>query len=367
MNIQVGFISYGLDRSPGGIGRYMKEMLAILPHKEVEVTTLHAGRTQSHNGTVSLPGAKLLPGLLTIGQIEIGLVVKQQNLDIIHDSTGCIPLMFAGTKRVATIYDVIPYIYPETSSKLDWLIYRFWLPKVVHHIDAVFTISQQSKQDIMKYLKVKPEKIFNMSCAANSTYQPMTRIQINPILRKHGINFPYILYVGSIEARKNLKRLLESFALLLKQLPQAQLVIVGAKKWKFTPIFETVQRLNLESHLHFTGYIPDEDLPAIYNGADVFVFPSLYEGFGLPVLEAMACGTPVITSNISSLPEVAGKAALYVFPKNIQEITDAMYRLLTDSALADDLRTRGLTQAKKFSWEKTAQETIAVYKQICSL
>jgi glycosyltransferase involved in cell wall biosynthesis len=140
--------------------------------------------------------------------------------------------------------------------------------------------------------------------------------------------------------------------------------VVGARKWKYSPIFETVKQLGLENHVHFMGFVPEDELPALYNGADLFVFPSLYEGFGLPVLEAMACGTPVITSNVSSLPEVAGNAALLVDPYNVDELADAMRRILSDPALAADLRARGLERAQQFSWERTAQETLAVYKHV---
>ena len=135
-------------------------------------------------------------------------------------------------------------------------------------------------------------------------------------------------------------------------------------KWKFTPIFETVQRLGLEPHVHFTGYVEEEDLPAVYNGADLFVFPSLYEGFGLPVLEAMASGTPVITSNCSSLPEVGGDAAILIDPYDVDAIAEAMQQVLLNPTLAASLRVKGLAHAKKFSWERTAQETIAVYERV---
>src|SRR5262249_38222888 len=147
-------------------------------------------------------------------------------------------------------------------------------------------------------------------------------------LARHNITFPYILYVGSIEVRKNLARLLEAYGRLRLWSQNWKLVIVGARKWKFSPVFEAIQRLELEPHVHFTGYVADEDLPALYSGADLFAFPSIYEGFGLPVLEAMACGTPVITSNTSSLPEVAGDAALLVDAYDVDAIASAMRGVL---------------------------------------
>lgn len=141
-------------------------------------------------------------------------------------------------------------------------------------------------------------------------------------------------------------------------------MIVGARKWKSSPIFATVQALGLEPHVTFTGYVADEHLPALYSGADLFAFPSLYEGFGLPVLEAMACGAPVVTSNTSSLPEVTGDAALLVDPTDVAQLADAMCLVLSQPALAAELRAKGLARAVQFSWERTARETLSVYEHV---
>ena len=373
--IEIGLIAYGLDRAPGGIGRYTEELMRALQRRELNLTILYAGKKQhipqkedvgdkQASRVIELPKAGLLPALLTLGQVEIGWVGKRKQLGLIHDPTGVMPLFLTGSRRVATIHDVIPYIYPETSTKLDKLIYHYWLPLAVRRLDAIITDSQQSKRDIIFYLRVKEEKVFVIPCAANARYRPLTTREIQSALARYDINFPYILYVGSLESRKNLPRLLEAYARARQNVPQWKLVIVGARKWKFTPIFETVQRLGLEPHVHFTGYVEEEDLPAVYNGADLFVFPSLYEGFGLPVLEAMASGTPVITSNCSSLPEVAGDAAILIDPYDVDAIAEAMQQVLLNPSLAASLRVKGLAHAKKFSWERTAQETIAVYERV---
>jgi len=200
--------------------------------------------------------------------------------------------------------------------------------------------------------------------AAHTRYRPMSLESVDPALKRYVIERPYILYVGSLEKRKNLPRLLEAYAYLRETLPGWKLVIVGGRKWKSDPIYKAVQRLGLEPHVIFTGFVAEEDLPALYNGADLFVFPSLYEGFGLPVLEAMACGTPVVTSNTSSLPEVAGEAALLVAPTDVKAIAAAMQRVLSEPDLAAELRRRGLERASQFSWERTARETLAVYERV---
>ena len=360
----IGVISYGLDRAPGGIGRYTKELIAGLRQADAKLTLLHAGEGEAEAGVVHMPRAELLPGLLTFGQAEIARAARQRQLDIVHDPTGAMPLFLTGGKRVATIHDVIPYIYPKTSSVLDWLIYRLWLPLAVCRLDAIVTDSEQSKRDIVRYLRVSPQKVTVVPCAAAPRYQVLDTAVTFPILAKHNIQSPYILYVGSIEARKNLPRLLEAFAEILNWSSKWKLVIVGARKWKSSPVYDTMQQLGLAEHVQFTGYVDEEDLPALYNGADLFVFPSLYEGFGLPVLEAMACGTPVVTSNRSSLPEVAGKAAVFVNPEDASSIAYGIKAALENPGMRSKLSLDGLVQAQQFSWERTVRETMAVYDRI---
>jgi glycosyltransferase involved in cell wall biosynthesis len=324
-----------------------------------------AGSGGFHQEGLKLPGAGLLPGLLTIGQAEIAWIAHRCKLELVHDPTGSVPLGLVPASKVATIHDVVPYVYPETSTFLDRFTYRAWLPYAVQQLDAAITVSQQSKEDIAKYLHFPEEKILVIPEAANTHYRALREEEIQPALERASVSRPYILYVGSIEPRKNLVRLLQAYSQLREWSPKWRLVIVGARNfWKSSPVKEAVEQLGLGEWVRFTGYVPEEDLPALYNGADLFVFPSLYEGFGLPVLEAMACGTPVVTSNSSSLPEVAGEAALLVDPYSVDEIAASMRRVLEDPELAAELRARGLERVGQFSWERTARETIAVYEQV---
>lgn len=359
----IGILTYGLDRALGGIGRYTEELLWELFACNLDPLLLQAGPTSAHKG-VQLKGSRLLPGLMTIGQVQLAWLAARHRLQLVHDPIGVMPLSLANARRITTVHDVIPYIYANSSTTLDWLIYRLWLPIAAHRTDTIITDSEQSKEDIVKHLSMNANKVKVIPLAASEQYRPLQPQAVQPVLAQHQITTPYILYVGSIAARKNLPRLLEAYANLRKWSTKWTLVIVGARKWKSSPVYETVERLDLAQHVHFTGFVEEEDLPALYNGADLFVFPSLYEGFGLPPLEAMACGTPVVTSNTSSLPEVVGDAAILVDPYNVEEITAAMRSVLEDPDLAQDLRQCGLTQAAKFSWERTARETIAVYEQV---
>jgi glycosyltransferase involved in cell wall biosynthesis len=361
----IGIIAYALDRMHGGIGRYSRELIRSVGQALPRMHILAAGKFEAQYPTVQLPGSALLPALMTLGQVEIAWAARQHHLDIVHDPTGIFPLALTSSRKVVSIHDVFSYVSPETSTAADRLIYRLWLPLAVRRTDAVITVSLQSKKDILRYLPVRADMMTVIPEAAGSNFQPMPRVNVETILKKNGIDFPYILYVGSVEPRKNLLRLLKAYARVRESLSGRKLVVVGARNiWLSTPLTEEIRRLNIEPWVHFTGYVEDEDLPAFYNGADVFVFPSLYEGFGLPVLEAMGCGTPVITSNVSSLPEVAGDAAVLVDPYNIEGIASAMQQVLEDPHLSNELREKGLARAKQFSWERTARETIAVYKRV---
>lgn len=362
--MRIGLIAYGLDRQTGGIGRYTSELTRALRDRGIDLVVLNAGRAAVVPGVHVLRGSRLLPALLTIGQIEIARSVQRLGLDLVHDPTGVMPLMLTGAGRVATIHDVIPYVHPAASTWLDWLIYHAWLPLAVRRLDRVITDSQQSRADILRYLPIRPERLAVVSAGVSPSYRPLDQAQCEPVLARNGIAYRYILYVGAVESRKNLVRLLEAYARLLAWSQNWRLVVVGARHWRASAVAEAVHRLGLEEKVLFTGYVAEGDLPALYSGADLFVFPSLYEGFGLPVLEAMACGAPVITSNVSSLPEVAGDAALLVDPLNSEAITAAMQQVLADGDLRADLRVQGLKRAAGFNWQRTAEETIAVYQQV---
>lgn len=363
--MRVGLVHYGLDRQAAGIGRYTTELGTLLTATGVALHPLWAGTRPPLAVGEVLWGAYRLPGLLTVGQWQIACLAHRLRLDLVHDPTGVMPLLLTSVARVLTIHDAIPYVCPQTSTRLDWLIFHGWLPWAVRRADAIVTVSRRSREDIVTHLPVSPERVAVVPLAADQRFRPMKKAEIEPVLRGCGIERPYILYVGSLESRKNLPRLLEAYDRLRQRSTPWKLVVVGARKWKSSPIFDTVHRLGLEPYVQFTGYVPDEHLPALYSGADLFVFPSLYEGFGLPPLEAMACGTPVVCSNAASLPEVVGDAAVTVDPYDVDALAEAMHRVLADRELREDLRARGLARARQFTWERTARETLAVYREVC--
>jgi glycosyltransferase involved in cell wall biosynthesis len=316
--------------------------------------------------TVVLKGSYFLPGLMSAGQLQLSLLMSPLRLDVLHDTTGMMPFLFpmGKTRLMTTIYDVIPWSHPGTSTKWDTLIYRYWHPRIVSRVDAIATISEASRSDIVRHLPIAAHKVHNVYSGISSTYQPALPNTVTLTRTRYQLPERYILYVGSLEERKNLQRVLYAFKQLKKEGFPHKLVFVGPQKWKYEGIFKLTTQLHLENDVLLTGYIPVDDLPALYSGAEVFVYPSLYEGFGLPVLEAMACGTPVVTSNISSLPEITGDAALLVDPYNIQQIVSAIRQILLDHQIRAHLRQRGIEQAQKFTWDQTAIQMMGVYNLI---
>jgi len=244
------------------------------------------------------------------------------------------------------------------------MIYRHWLPRLISTAHAVITISQCSKVDIVRYLPVALSKVHVIPEGVNANYRPALPTALAEIRTRYGLPEHFLLFVGSVEERKNLRRLLEACELLWRAGEHRPLVVAGARLRKHRGINETLTRLGLERRVVLTGYVPEADLPALYSAADLFVFPSLYEGFGLPPLEAMACGAPVGCSNSSSLPEVVGDAAVTVDPYDVEALAHAMHRVLSDANLRDELRAKGLARAAQFTWERTAQETMKVYQSV---
>jgi len=262
---------------------------------------------------------------------------------------------------IVTCHDIIPLIFYNNIKKLK---FRYSISGI-KNADKIIADSYNTKQDIISYFKIPDEKIKVIYLAADKIFQPLDKVIISKIKQKYNFDFPLILYVGTLEPRKNIPTLIKAFCKLKKEGLPHILLVTGKKDGKYKKIFEMVKRLNLQKDTIFTGYVPEEDLPAIYNAADLFVYPSLYEGFGLPPLEAMACGTPVITSNTSSFPEVVGDAGIMVKPHDVDELAKVMYEVLTNDGLREDMIKKGLKQAKKFSWKKCAKETLEVYQEVC--
>jgi glycosyltransferase involved in cell wall biosynthesis len=297
----------------------------------------------------------------------IATEMKKEKMDLAHD-TGFAGSLFYQCKSIVTLHDMTFKLFPENLTDRSYLYWNTWMPLSAIKADKVITDSRYSKQDIMRLLKIDSDKIEVIYGAANDIYKPISdQTFIEDIKRKWKINSKFILYVGTLEPRKNLVRLVQAFHKLKREnirYQEYKLVFAGGKGWLYNKIFETVKKLDMQKEVVFTGPLKEDDLLYLYNAADLFVYPSLYEGFGLPPLEAMACGTPVITSNTSSLPEVVGDAGIMVDPYNIDELAKAMHKVLSNDGLREDMIKNGLERAKMFNWEKYAREILRVYEEV---
>jgi glycosyltransferase involved in cell wall biosynthesis len=268
---------------------------------------------------------------------------------------------------VVTIHDMTLFITPRLHNFKKIVLDRTLIPHVARRADAIITVSNSARDDIVRHLRVPRKKIKVISNAISPAFRPVTgEARLEAIRQKYGIRGPYILYVGTIEPRKNIARLIQAFAQLKAIRLPHKLLIVGQPGWHCAPIYGEVERLGLQSEVIFTGYVPFEDLPALYSAAESMAFPSVYEGFGLPVAEAMACGTPVVTSNSSALAEVAGDNALLVNPLSVSEISHALTRLHQDPDLRRELSRRGISRAAEFTWDRLARSTLDLYEEVVS-
>jgi glycosyltransferase involved in cell wall biosynthesis len=296
--------------------------------------------------------------------IGLPAMLQISPVDLFHGTNYCIPV-FAPCPTVVTIHDMSLYAQSNTHESLNVARGKRRIPIMARRASVIIAPSEWTKQEIVKYLGTRPEKIRVIYEAAREKMEPLPLPACLDVIERHQIRRPYLLYVGTIEPRKNLLNLIRAYDELLKATPhRPQLVLCGGRGWLDDGVFKLVEELRLQDQVRFTGYVDDADLPALYSAAAVFVYPSLYEGFGLPPLEAMACGTPVVVSNSTSLPEVVADAGLTHDPHNHRALAECIIRLFSDAATHDHFKYAGLEQASHFSWERAARETQVVYDEV---
>lgn len=271
-----------------------------------------------------------------------------------------------GIKNIITLHDIIPIKMPETVSPTFLKIFHENIDSILKNSDAIITVSNFSKEDISKYLSYKEDKIFVTPLAAGEIYKPLDKNKCLKFLKKHyKIEGNFLLYVGGFSPRKNILGLIDAFNLVKSSYKKdLKLVILGTKGTSYEAYKRRVYDLNLSSSVIFTGFIPIEHMPIFYSASKALVYPSFYEGFGLPPLEAMACGTPVIASNKTSIPEICKDSALLVDPYNAFDIKESILNLLNDSKLYSFMIYKGLSHSSKFNWKKTAYNTLEIYKKV---
>lgn len=338
-----------LTKSLTGIERYAYEVIQRIPHTQLlapkYLLSDYSALTSQHELIVNT----LLGGHLW-EQLVLPSMIPKNSLLWSPGGLGA----WAVKNQVLTIHDVVAIEHPEWYNPKYSILYRYIWPKLAPRIRHIITDSNFSKERIISVLGVQEKHITVIPCGVSAQFCPQPNNLVNEALRKLSVQTPYILSVSAISERKNFARLYEAWKLLYPRFPDLWLVIVGETgivSFKKTSVATSLPRIL------YLGRVDDEVLPLLYSGATAFVYPSLYEGFGFPPLEAMACGTPVVTSNVTSIPEMVGDAALMVNPYKIEEIAEAIESVVADTFLQEQLKQKGLERVKQFSWNRTAKLT----------
>ncbi len=356
-----------------GLGRYAESLARALVDRVPDRLTLFynaEGGIEPLEGLEGAPvhtvalGYKPWRMLVWLGQLAgAGFNGLVPGASLFH-ATEHLLLPLRGIPTVLTVHDLIFRQLPQHHKRLNRWYLNLTMPLYCRRASHIIAVSQSARRDLMAAYRLPAEKITVVYEAADPRFCPQSAVAVASALARYDLPARYLLFVGTIEPRKNLTRLLSAFERIQRGGLSDALVIVGKQGWLTDDFFAALRRSPVSEKVIFPGFVPDADLPAVYGGAQALVLPSLSEGFGLPVLEAMACHTPVICSDTSSLPEVAGDAALLVDPTDVDALAAAISRVLTDGALNAELRARGEAQAARFSWSRTAEETLAVYRQL---
>jgi glycosyltransferase involved in cell wall biosynthesis len=376
--IHVGLNAHLLSLSQSyrgaGISWYIFNLLTRLKQASPDFfhysAFLHDRAFQAQAGALSLYYSRLpthKPMVRIVWeQLVQPVLLRQANVDLLHALAFVAPLA-APCPFVVTIYDLSFLRYPEAFRPFQrWYLTHFTAHSA-QRARAVIAISESTRQDVINLLGVPPGRVHTIYCGADERFRPLPPAEVAAFKAAQHLPETFVLFLGTLEPRKNVEGLIRAYAHWRERDSKAPpLVIAGGKGWYYRSIFHLVETLNLTGSILFPGYIPQEDLPLWYNAAALFVYPSYFEGFGLPALEAMACGTPVITSTVSSLPEVAGHhyTARLVDPNDTELLAETMAEVMNQADLRLHMRENGLIQAAKFRWEKTARETAAVYRRV---
>jgi glycosyltransferase involved in cell wall biosynthesis len=353
-----------------GIGTYVRNLLRHLSRIDHDTEYVLLCRPADYGLVEGLgenfrPVAESAPSYSVREQLLVPMDLRRERVDLFHAPHYVLPPL-TPVRSVVTIHDCIHLRFPQyLPHKLGYAYARGSLWFATHRSSRIMTVSEASKRDILRYFRVPAAKIDVIHNAIDERFGRMpAEEEIARVRERYQLNDPFVLYAGNIKPHKNLERLIEAFHMLRRgDLEHVKLLIIGDEVSKYATLRRAVHRYKLHKHVRFFGFVPDETLAVLYRLASVFVFPSLYEGFGLPPLEAMASGTPVVTSNVSSLPEVVGDAALLVDPYEPEAIAQAMREVLTDQALRESLVRKGLARVGLFSWDRSVRRVREIYEE----
>lgn len=376
--MKIGIITDETDTKLLGLGTYTlniaKHILTqdkkneyVLIHRKKEAYDIYRMAKE-----IIIPSPKF-PISIVRNFIGMPLKLKKYKFDIVYHTGSVGPFLFKhflpGKKNMQTVLDIIPVLHPETYELSVRMAFKHLLPRAIKNADYIVTCSENSKKDIMRYFNVPGQKITVAYLAPHERFRKVNREKAKAFVRqKYKINGPYVLYVGALEMKKNIPTLLKAFAQLIKKGFTLKLVLAGKQGYGYNVIAETMRKLGLKEHVIELGYVPNayqsDDLVMLYNAAEVFVFPSVYEGFGMPAVEAMKCGCPVVTSNGGSLPEIVGGAGKVVDVFDVGGYASSIKEILESKKTAAAMRKKGFKNAKRFSWKESAKRIIKVYEEL---
>ena len=371
--LRVGIDATALPPQPVGAGNYMIQLIRALVGIESDfdyVVFAHpTGQTlidipeQKGFHWVIVPDHK--PAVrLVWEQTGFPRLIRQEKIDLLHSLHYTRPFRLP-CASVVTFHDMTFFLFPELHTVFKRLFFPAAIRYSAHAANAIIAISESTRQDAIRLLDINPTRIHTIPLGVTDEFRSYPASpQLSLIRQKYKLPDHFILYVGMLEPRKNIPMLLRAYRRVLDRGPAPALVLAGRMGWGVDAIHQIISQLALTEQIHFTGYVTPQDLPFVYNLADLFVYPSLYEGFGLPPLEALACGTPVITSAISSMPANMGDAAILVPPSDETALSTAIWEVLNNAELHQALAVKGPLQAAKYKWKTTASQTLAIYQQI---
>jgi glycosyltransferase involved in cell wall biosynthesis len=365
----------GITKNKAGVGVYAKNLIHELANHHPELHLFLVVQDDDSdldysdhlNVTMIWVPAKFFRRLFLrflLEQVGLPMLSLKYRIKVIHSLHYSFPIIRFGTRQVVTLHDMTSYNMPEVHIPAKRVYFRTFIRIAKYFADHLIFVSASAQHDFTVRFGAPRGSTSVVLHGKSEAFRPDLDIQaIQRTREKYDLPSSFILYIGTIEPRKNLSRLVKAFASLTKTYPELILVIAGMKGWMYDQLFEDIRQLGLPSRIAFPGFIAEEDKALLLSAATIFVYPSMYEGFGLPVLEALACGIPTVTSNTSSIPEVVGDAALLINPMNEIEIARAIEMLLSDSKLREDLSRRSILQAARFTWQKTADLTVEGYKR----
>jgi glycosyltransferase involved in cell wall biosynthesis len=378
--VHIGFNAHLLSFRPGyrraGVSQYIEQLLrqfvidALQPDDVLTVYNGHGDPESvwvSERNTIRYRSSHLpvnsAPGRMVWEQFAAPVVTMRDQIDVLFCPVNVVPLA-ARVPSVVTVHDVAFLAHPEAfhASKRRYL--DFMTRRSVHRARRVIAVSEHTKGDLVDRYHLPPDRVTVIPNAADRRYRPADDADSASSFRAaNDLPDRFILFVGTLEPRKNLRRLVEAFSSVSARAPDVKLVIVGGSGWLTSDLAPLVHDRGLTDRIIFTGYVSDDDLPRWYQAATIFCYPSLYEGFGLPVLEAMACGTPVVTSNTSAIPEEAGDAAILIDPTDVAALAEALAALIDDPTRREEMRAAGIERAQLYAWDRTARATLNVSRE----